>query len=52
MGLTLAKLYDYFDAAALVEGTTKIKCRTAIRKLIAWRLATQAGMEAASILCH
>jgi len=46
------KLYDYFDAAALVEGSTKIKCRTAIRKLIAWRLATQAGMEAASILTH
>jgi len=37
MGLTLSKLYDYFDAAALVEGSTKIKCRTAIRKLIAWR---------------
>lgn len=37
MGLTLSKLYDYFDAAALVEGSTKTKCRTAMRKWLAWR---------------
>lgn len=52
MGLTLVKLFDYFDAAALVEGSTKIKCRSSIRKLIAWRRVTGASMEAASIQTH
>lgn len=52
MGLTLSKLYDYFDAAALVEGSTKIKCRTSIRKLIAWRQATGQSVEADSIAFH
>lgn len=52
MGLTLAKLFDYFDAAALVEGSTKIKCRTAMRKLTAWRRTTHGDMEAGSIAMH
>lgn len=52
MGLTLSKLFDYFDAAALVEGSTKIKCRSAIRKLVAWRAATGQGLEAESVACH
>lgn len=35
--LTLHELYARFERCALVQGTTKKKCRTAFKKLIAWR---------------
>jgi integrase len=33
--VTLLQLFEHFDTAALVEGSTKMKCRTAIRKAAA-----------------
>lgn len=33
--VTLLQLFEFFDVSALVEGSTKHKCRTAIRKLAA-----------------
>ena len=33
--VTLSQLFKFFEAAALVQGSTKHKCRTAVRKAIA-----------------
>lgn len=32
--VTLTQLFEYFEVAALVEGSTKHKCRSAVRKLV------------------
>jgi len=52
MGLSIGRLYEYFDAAAPVEASTKTKCRSAVRRLIAWRQSVGASVEAAAIAVH